>query len=177
MTLSFDLLIFSERPDGDRTRPSARARHGAVRSRLDIRRIEPCPRRRPGNVLWQTMPWVKRPANGSSMSSTTAALEGATEEAGIEQMQHCVLDAADILVHGRPALDLASRSKGFSATWSASRSGGNTRSCRRRCRGCRSRARRPRRICGQVTCFHVGWRSSGLPTLPSSMSSGSVTGS
>ena len=30
---------------------------------------------------------------------------------------------------------------------------------------------------GQLTCFHVGWRSSGLPGMSNDTSSGSVTGS
>ena len=33
-----------------------------------------------------------------------------------------------------------------------------------------------RRTAGQVTCFQVGWRSSGLPGLSKVTSSGSVTG-
>ena len=50
------------------------------------------------------MPWVKRPANGSSRCEIAALAHRASEEARIEKMQDRVLDAADILVDRQPMI-------------------------------------------------------------------------
>ena len=51
------------------------------------------------------MPWVKRPAKGSFNVTWPVFSQRAGEEAGVEQMQDRVLDAADILVDRQPVFD------------------------------------------------------------------------
>ena len=90
------------------------------------------------------MPWVNRPANGSSMSRWPVFVMARAIEPRVEQMQDRMLDAADILVDrqpvvGRCGIDRRRRHAG-------GRSARNTRRNRRRCPWCRSRAARARRI-------------------------------
>ena len=90
-------------------------------------------------------------------------VHGAGEEARIEEMQNRVLDAADILIDRQP---VAGRiGVGRLARFRRAEAREVPRRVRRTCPWYRSRASPCRRRCGQVTCFQVGWWSSGLPGL------------
>jgi hypothetical protein len=61
------------------------------------------------------MPWVNRPLKGSFRVQMAGLTHGAGEEAGIEQVQDRVLDAADILIDRQPVVGgLRDRSAGRS---------------------------------------------------------------
>ncbi len=99
---------------------------------------------------------------------------GAGEEARIEEVQDRVLDAADILVDRQPLV-------GGPRARSADRPCGAVKRAKYQDESTKvsmvsvSRTAGLPQI-GQATCFHVGWRSSGLPGLSKVTSSGSLTG-
>jgi hypothetical protein len=98
--------------------------------------------------------------------------EGAGPETGIEQMQDRMLDPADILFRPAATGDLfrIERAIGGLAGKAQEIPALSTKV------SSVSVSRRAAPHCGQSTCFQVGWRSSGLPGVEKSTSSGSVTG-
>ena len=106
------------------------------------------------------MPWVNRPVNGSSIGDVTGLVHGAGEEARIEQMQDRVLDAADILVDRHPVADGVGVGR-LVALGEQKRAKYHDESTKVSIVSV-SRTAGPPQF-GQVTCFQVGWRSSGLP--------------
>ena len=119
------------------------------------------------------MPCVNRPANGSSSPRWPVLLHRPREEAGIEQMQDRVLDAADILIDRQPGVgDVGRRRRRLRSTGSVKRAKYQDEFDERVHRVGLAPRRPPH--CGQATCFQVGWRSSGLPGASKVTSSGSA---
>jgi hypothetical protein len=103
---------------------------------------------------------VKRPWNGSATLEAADTVQRARPEAGVEEVEDRMLDAADILIDGQPAFgDVASN--GASAGWLAKRMKYQLRSTKVSSVSVSRRAAAPQR--GQSALFQLGWRSSGLP--------------
>ena len=115
--------------------------------------------------------------NGSSAPADPAAIvEELVEEARVEQMQHRVLGAADVLVDGHPALGMLAdpTARGRCADRDSADS---TTTIRRTCPSCRSRAAPAPPHFGHVVSMNAGSRASGEPSPVIGTSGGSSTGS
>ena len=86
--------------------------------------------------------------------------QGAGDEAGVEQVQHRVLDAADILVDRQPVVGRRLVDRRLGASGSVKRAKYQELSTKVS-RVSVSRSAGPPQ-CGQVVCFQVGWRASGV---------------
>jgi hypothetical protein len=128
---------------------------------LNIRRAR-ASRRGPAVGFVVTMPWVNRPANGSPLGRHQPAIaHRAGEEAGIEQVQHRVLDAADILIDRQPIVGAARVKSGPLFCGSVKRAKYQLESTKVSSVSVSRTAALPQD--GQGTCFQVGCLASGLP--------------
>ncbi len=144
--LRFDFDIDSIRP----TVTASAGRRGAPRcpsaAPLHLARIQPAA---VGAAIALMRHHALREQAGERLVQADLArrVHRAREEARIEQVQDRMLDAADILIDRQPVIHRRPRPAALRRA--ASRTGRNTRSCRRRCRTCRSRARPGRRRTGR----------------------------
>ena len=99
---------------------------------------------------------------------------GAREKARIEQVENCVLDAADVLIDRQPIVRGVEVNRRLRLRGAVKRTKYQEQSTNVSIVSVSRVAGSPH--CGQSTCFHVGCRSSGLPGLSNVASSGSLTG-
>ena len=153
IVLRFDLLIFS-------TRPATTGRRSAAVTQwpASSRTTSPGSSHAPASSLkvrCVIIPWVNRPANGSAEIEIAAGRHRPGVEAGVEQMQHRMLDATDILVDRQPVVGrLATEGQRRSRLASQKRAKYQELSMKVSNVSVSRRAGSPQR--GQATCFQVG---------------------
>ena len=102
--------------DGHRPAVADARRQCPVLALADLVGLEPVAVPRRGRSRGVTMPWVNRPANGSSRSTDSRISRSArVKKRAVEQVQHRVLDAADILVDRQPVVGGSARRTAASA--------------------------------------------------------------
>ena len=114
------------------------------------------------------MPWVNRPANGSR-AQLALVRQSPGDEARVKQVQHGVLDAADVLVDRHPVVRRRLVDRRFGAFGPVKRAK-YQEEVDEGVEGVGvAHGAAPPQL-GQVVCFQVGWRARALPGRLKSMS-------